>query len=619
MPHVGKIRKLEGNIVNQIAAGEVVVQPCSVIKELVENAIDAGATQVEVKFDGGGADGLSVIDDGFGMAEEDLILCIEAHATSKITSAADLYSVTSCGFRGEALASISEVSRFEIISRSEGSENAIQLYRDNTGAFKTKIAYRNQGTTVQIRDLFHNVPVRRRFLKTDRAEATKNIDTLKKLAISRPWIGFHVKRDGNTTFELPRKQSLLERVKDLGLFDKKTGLLEIDDDRGELKVHGIITEPPAHFGNAQKIHLFVNHRPITDKGLNQALIRAYSSYIPERRFPGGVIFLDLDPEEVDVNIHPTKSEVRFRQSDVVFKAIYSTAKDRLLDTAQIEDASETQTMVYKSSGLAKTVPMNRSYGGVYEGRPDPFGAKPSSSPSTSSSESPTINLQPRLPSTPSSSSVFETEIGNIDEDSIETHQDVFDQQDLPKAHQVLNRFILMEFDDHFELMDQHAIHERILYNQLAHEDRKRNFVCQHLLVPSILDLPDALDEITDILITEFRSMGYELEMSSNGPHLLEVKGVPDFMKVEKGLKVLESMLAELADGFPPDKDDLRRTILHSAACRSAVKAGDPLTQDELRGMVAATLTMDSHQGCCPHGRNARWRISIAEANNMFNR
>ena len=612
---MGKIKKLEGNIVNQIAAGEVVVQPCSVIKELVENAIDAGATQVEVRFEGGGADGLSVIDDGHGMEDEDLLLCIEAHATSKITSASDLYSVTSCGFRGEALASISEVSRFEIISKTEHGEKASRLHKDKSGSYKTQPASRNRGTTVQIRDLFHNVPVRRRFLKSDRAEASNNLDTLKKLAVSRPWIGLHVLRDGNTTFELPKEQNLMQRVRDLGLFDKKTGLLEIEHEREGVKVHGVITEPPEHYGNAQKIHLFVNRRPIKDKGLNQALIRAYSSYIPERRSPGGVIFIDLEPEEVDVNIHPTKSEVRFRQSDVVFKGIYGAVKDRLLDTAQIEDATETQTMVYKSSGLPKTVPMNRSYGGVYEGRPDPFGATTSNS-SPKAPPSSSVDLNPRFPS--SSTSL------NLPKEDAPSHESepvaqVFEDLELPKAHQVLNRFILMEFEDHFELMDQHAIHERILYNQLAHEDRKRSFACQHLLVPSTLELPDALDSISDVLIEEFGSMGYEISMAADGPHRLEVSGVPDFLKVEKGLKVLESMLSELAEGFPPDKDDLRRAILHSAACRSAIKAGDPLTDDELRGIVAATLTMDSHQGCCPHGRNARWRISIAEANNMFNR
>lgn len=615
---MGKIRKLEGNIINQIAAGEVVIQPSSVIKELVENAIDAGASQVEVRFEGGGADGLSVIDDGQGMEKEDLLLCIEPHATSKISAASDLYTVTSCGFRGEALASIAEVSRFEIISRTNSSENANKLFSDNSGTFKTQVASRNQGTTVHVKDLFHNVPVRRRFLKTDRSEASSNLDTLKKLAVSRPWIGFDVLRDGNSSFSLPKKQSLMDRVRDLGLYEKKTGLLEIKIEREGIQVSGVVTEPPEHYGNAQKIHLFVNRRPIKDKGLNQALIRAYSSYIPERRFPGGIVFIEIDPEEVDVNIHPTKSEVRFRQSDSVFKAIYSAVKDRLLDTAQIEDATETQTMVYKSSGLPKTVPMNRSYGGVYEGKPDPFGAGSSSPKNDLVAKSPPLDLQPRFPSS-TSTQPPEFDPPPSTEKKGDAVEEVFANQDLPKAHQILNRFILMEFDDHFELMDQHAIHERILYNQLAHEDRKRNFACQHLLVPSVIDLPDELDSVSDVLLEEFNRMGYELEMAKDGPHRLQVSGVPDFLKVEKGLKVLESMLEELAEGFPPDKDDLRRTILHSAACRSAIKAGDPLTEDELRGIVAATLTMDTHQGCCPHGRNARWRISIAEANNMFNR
>jgi len=614
---VGKIRRLEGNIVNQIAAGEVVVQPCSVLKELVENAIDAGASSVEVRFDGGGADGITVIDDGMGMDQEDLVLCIEAHATSKISSASDLYTVTSCGFRGEALASIAEVSRCEITSRAEASENAYRLHRDKSGAFKTTLASRNRGTTVLIRDLFHNVPVRRRFLKTDRAEASNNLDTLKKLAVSRPWIGFHTLRDGNTCFDLPKDQSLLDRVRDLGFFERKTGLLEIDRKTAEAKVYGIITEPPEHFGNAQKIHLFVNRRPIRDKGLNQALIRAYSSYIPERRFPGGVIFIDLDPEEVDVNIHPTKSEVRFRQPDLVFKAIYSAVKDRLLDTAQIEDAVETRTVVYKSSGLPKTIPMNRSYGGIYEGRPDPFGASrltssPGAPVAAVTVKTPTSLLTPRF--TSSMDLMAEEPEGQEKE-----KENGFKIAQLPKAHQILNRFILLEFEDHFELMDQHAIHERILYNQLAHEDRQRSFACQHLLCAVPLELPEALDEVSGLLLEEFSAMGYDLSMATEVPHQLLVRGVPDFLSIEKGLKVLETMLAELAKGFPPDKDDLRRAILHSAACRSAIKAGDPLTEDELRGIVAATMTMDTHQGCCPHGRNARWRISISQANNMFNR
>lgn len=633
---MSKIKKLNGAIVNQIAAGEVVIQPCSVIKELVENSIDAGARKVEVSFEGSGADELKIMDDGAGMDPEDLLLCIEPHATSKISSAEDLYQVVSCGFRGEALASIAEVSKFEIISRSTDSEKAHRLFRANDGSYQTQPASRSQGTTVSMKQLFHNVPVRRRFLKSDRSETSYNLDILRKLALSRPWIGMNVYHDGKTCWELPEDQELEERVKDLGLYDKKCNFLKFEKEDGQVKVSGVVVSPPDHYGNGQKIHLYVNRRPIKDKSLSQALVRAFSSYIPERRFPGGVVFIDMDPEEVDVNIHPTKSEVRFREADVIFKRVYGAVREVLLDSAQDHDAAEQpQTLVYKTSGLAKTVPMNRQYGGVYEGRPAPFG---SDAPKGNTGQSPSFKaptmghtplenpFAPRQPEEVSGESndhgfqesntqKGQTQEHHTPEESIQS----FSVDQLPTAYQIMDRFILIERDDHFELMDQHAIHERILYNQLAHEDRHRkSYASQGLLVPATLDLPPALGTLSEGLLEELNGMGFQLEISNGGEKIL-VNGLPDFLKIEKGLRILEEMLDDLANDLPPNRDDLRRDILHSAACRSAIKAGDHLTDDELKGIVAASLTMDKHQGCCPHGRNAIWKISVAEANAMFNR
>jgi len=594
---VANIRKLGASVVNQIAAGEVVVQPCSVLKEVTENSLDAGATSLEIDFMGSGADAMVVKDNGMGMDPEDLMLCIEPHATSKISSSDDLYRVLSFGFRDEALASIAEVSNFEVLSKTMDGQSAHRLFKNSSG-YKTEPASRAQGTTVSIKNLFHNVPVRRRFLKSDRAEASDNIDTLKKVALSRPWVGMKVTHDHKLNFELPCDQDLESRVRELGLFDKNAKFLNFSEHHDGFKVEGLVVAPPLHFGTGQKFYLFTNRRPIKDKALSQAFIRAFSSYIPERRFPGGVVFIEMDPEEVDVNIHPTKSEVRFRESERVFRALYSVVKNQLLDSAQIDDARETQQLVYKTQGLPKTVPMNRNYGGVYEGKPNPFQA---TTPTHREAKPSFQNFEP---------DPFEPKLPEL--------KPPLKVEVLPKAYQILNRFVLIEHDDHFELMDQHAIHERIIYNQLAHEDRSKHYCTQGLLAPIALKLPETLVDISQDLQVTFEQMGYALEFC-NKTQMVTVEGIPDFYSVEKALKVLEEILDDLSEGILPDRDQLRRDILHSAACRSALKAGDAMSADELKAFVAATLTMDEHQGSCPHGRNARWRISIDEANSMFDR
>ena len=612
---MANIQKLEPSVVNQIAAGEVVIQPCSVIKEVTENSLDAGASTIEVHFAGSGADSIIIKDNGMGMEPEDLMLCIEPHATSKIQTAEDLYRVGSFGFRGEALASIAEVSNFEILSKTKDSNTAHKLYKAS-GKFEIEPTSRAQGTTVSIKNLFHNVPVRRRFLKSERAETGDNLDTLKKVALSRPWVGMKVTHNEKTCFELPQNQNIETRVRDLGLFDKNANFINFKEEHNNISVEGLLVAPPLHFGNGQKLYIFINRRPIKNKALVQALVRGFAGYIPERRYPGGVIFIDMDAEEVDVNIHPTKSEVRFREPDVIFKSVYAAIKNQLIDTAQVEDARESQQIVYKKHGMPKTVPMNRNYGGVYEGRPNPFQA-----PSQPSQTIP-------LPSTPTTSSApadipsleapdpFEPKLPSAEDHEVQ--ESYFSVDKLPKAYQLLNRFVLIEYDDYFEIMDQHAIHERIVFNQLSHEDRSKIYHTQNLLSPVTLPLPEKLFEVSEDLQINFTNMGYALIFSADEQQVT-VKGIPDFYSVEKALKVLEEILDDLSGGILPNRDQLRRDILNSAACRSALKAGDAMTEEELKAFVAALLTMDKHQGSCPHGRNARWRISIDEANSMFDR
>ncbi|MBF0199341.1 MAG: DNA mismatch repair endonuclease MutL, partial [Planctomycetes bacterium] len=578
---MAKIKKLSGSIINQIAAGEVVIQPCSVIKELVENSFDAGATRVEVEFNGSGADGLKVMDNGMGLEAEDLQLAIEPHATSKIQNAADLYQVVSCGFRGEALASIAEVSHLEIISRTRDSDKAHRLYK-NGESYDVESASRAQGTTVNMQHLFHNVPVRRRFLKTDRSETSHNLDILKKLALSRPGLGLKVKHDQKMCFDLPEDQALEARVRDLGIFEKKAELKEISKEREGIRVSGVIVAPPLHFGNSQKIFFFINRRPIKDKALAQAVIRGFSSYIPERRFPGAVVHIDMDAEEVDVNIHPTKSEVRFRQSEIVFKAVYGAVRSALEDSAQFSDAaSENSAIVYKSSGTPKTIPMNRRYGGVHETPMNPFTFDSPTNSQPQAFSRPQSNSQPQAFSQSSSATSYAGQFSSDNQASIfSSSEDQFTSSDsvdslgenepeseeviqsfksdeLPRCFQVLNRFIIIEKDEGMEIMDQHAIHERVLFNQLAHEEEKKSFNSQMLMMPTLLPLPEKCGDISGEIMKELDFMGYRLALSDDG-ETIEIQGIPDFLSPEKAATALEGMLCELSEGLAPNKESLRR-------------------------------------------------------------
>ena len=603
-------------MVNQIAAGEVVIQPCSVLKELIENSIDAGATKIDVLFYGSGADQLEVHDNGMGMSSEDLHLCIEPHATSKITSVDDLYQVMSCGFRGEALASIAEVSAFEITSKVRTSKNASEI-SNKSGQIKVIDAARGTGTSVVIKNLFHNVPVRRRFLKTDRAETGNNLDILRKLALSRPWVGISVKHDDKICFECEEDQTLAERTKSLEVFEKKSQFLEVEYEKDKIKVSGICVAPPQHHGNAKKIQLYINRRPIKDKALTQALVRAYSSYIPERRFPGAIIFLEMPAIDVDVNIHPTKSEVRFHRSEEVFKVLYAAVRSVLVDSAQVDDACDTTPLVYKKTGMIRTVPMNRSYGGVHEkGEQQPFLEKSFLEPEKAYNANNSNGFSGSHQNFPNESQSNQT----ITESQFKETETVksFSVDTMPKCFQLLNRFIVVEADDHFEILDQHAVHERVLFNHLLHDETGKEFKTQHLLVPTSLPFPTELHDVSNDVKNDFESMGFELNWQEENASLL-ILGIPDFLSASKAAIILEEILTELTDGVLPQKDELKKHILHSTACRAAIKAGDALSTEELNNIVSATLSMDDTQGCCPHGRNSSWRISIEEANLMFNR
>ncbi len=601
-----RIRKLDNATISQIAAGEVVVQPCSVLKELVENSLDAGATRVEAELMGGGAELILVADDGCGMDREDLLLSIEPHATSKIQGAADIHTVLSCGFRGEALASIAAVGELEITSAPKGGE-AHRLFGGPSG-FALERASRSEGSTVSVRNLFHNVPVRRRFLKSARAEGMACAEVLRRLALARPWVGFRLRSEGRTSFSLGEDEDLAARVRSLGLFERETVLLPVRREEGDVKVTGLVAAPPCHHSNSQRIYFFVNRRPFFDRPLVQALVQAFASLIPERRYPGAVVAIELPPEEVDVNIHPTKSEVRFRDPGRIFRAVQGAAREVLADKSFARDGEETRPLVYSMGGSTRVMPMNRGYGGIFKGGepPRPFAAPKPTAPGVVSLPLEAGALEPRAtypkaqtgPEAPSPA-LFPALPGRQ-----------------LRAFQILQRYIILEREDCIEILDQHAIHERVLFNQLAHEEAGGKTLAQMLLAPELLKLPPGLGEIPETVAGELRRAGYDFEVRGD---VLALAAIPACLTPSVAAAALDGHLAELAEGTLPDADLLRRHLLHTAACKAAVKAGEILSEDRLRTLAAAAATLDSTQGCCPHGRNAVWRITRAEADARFDR
>ncbi len=587
------------------------IQPCSVIKELVENSFDAGATRVEVEIDGSGADGIRISDNGMGMDEEDLLLCVEPHATSKIENATDLYRTLSCGFRGEALASIAEVSRLDMTSRPAEGEHANKLIRDKKGQYVLEGASRGQGTSVSMRDLFYNVPVRRRFLKSDRAENTQNLEVLKKLALARPWVGMKVMRDGLINFDLPEDQDLEARIRGLGLFDVKTKLKAMQHESENAKLEGMITLPPEHFGTPGKIWLFVNRRPFNDRALVRAIQQGFSSFVPERRYPGAVLFIQCPAEEVDVNIHPTKSEVRFRHPEDMFRLVMRGMREALSDQSAAVHEEDAQMVVYKKSGVAKAVPVP-TVSRTHAPQSDPW-KKP-------------LWESDRDFSYGSSKSARSADLGETEQRFFSPSDPTSVHQEAPQAcergsanlrsSQWLQRFIVVETAQGLEIADQHALHERILFNQLRQADKSALFCTQSLLAPITLAFPSELQEFSKETIAELEKGGFSLELRDSE---LCIHGIPDYLNPEKACAVMEGVMADLCQGVPPSLEELRRLILATLACRAAVKAGDVLEGEEIQRLVLFWHLMDESQECCPHGRSSIWRLSIEELNSFFDR
>lgn len=591
------IRRLSDTMVNQIAAGEVVERPASVIKELVENAIDAGATRIEIATASGGKALLRVIDNGHGMNEHDLGLAIERHCTSKVGERLD--DIKSLGFRGEALPSIGSVAKLKIISRTKDAGNGyeIEVIGGKVSGVRPKAA--NLGTIVEVRDLFFATPARLKFMKTDRAENTAISDILRRIAIAFPNIHFVLSGPDRTTIEFKSAGSdYLARIAQILGRDFSENTIELNATREHITLAGYIGVPTFNRGNSLHQYAYVNGRPIQDKLVLSALRGAYSDRLPRGRYPVAVLFIKLDPALVDVNVHPAKADVRFRDPQLVRGLIIGAIRQALSDEG--DRSSTTATDDLKSTFTTDTFSSDSRT--TY-----------ASSPATSWSQqtSPSLPLQHGFDETQEPSA-------RMDKVDIENSNDTTTTFRLGAARaQIHENYILSQTEDGMIIVDQHAAHERIVYERMKTALYGDAIKTQALLIPQIVDLSeDECDRLID-LSEDFKSLGLYIERF--GPGAIAVRETPAIL----GEMDASGLIKQLSDEVS-EWDDMSglaqrlEAVASTMACHGSVRSGRRMQADEMNALLRQ-MEQTPGSGQCNHGRPTYIELGLEDIEKLFSR
>ena len=571
-----RIEKLDAAVANQIAAGEVVERPASIVKELIENSLDAGATSVSVEIEGAGTGLIRVLDDGVGIHAEDMRLALERHATSKITTTDDLLSITSLGFRGEALASVASVARTTLTSRAAGSDRAWVLTVDGGEEKRYAPAAHPRGTAVEIRDLFFNIPARRKFMKTERTEVAHISETVRRLALANPEVSFELKHGARTIERLPATTVLVERIEKLLGRDFLAEAIAIDERQDELHLRGWIGSPTYTRRTGDQQHLFVNGRYVRDKMVGHAIRQAYRDVMFHGRQPVFVVYLTVRPEAVDVNVHPTKHEVRFRNSRRVHDFIFGR--------------------------------LNRALRDVRPGHPND-GSK--------HARVETDNTEPKAPawiqaSFPGQRSI-EHEITASELEDIETDHSI-----PPLGYalaQLGGAYILAENVNGLVIVDMHAAHERITYEKMKAALTERAVGKQRLLVPLNLEVTPQEADLVDTLTEDFTRLGIGLERL--GPTTIRVQEVPSLVGTADAAELVRDVLAEMVEYGQSDVlAEHRDTLLATIACHGSIRANRRLAIEEMNALLREMETTEN-AGQCNHGRPTFHLQKLTDLDRLF--
>ncbi len=616
---------------NQIAAGEVIERPASVVKELVENALDAGATHIRVDLEEGGVKLVRVVDDGCGMGPEDLALAFEAHATSKLRAPEDLEHIASLGFRGEALASMSSVARCRILSRPASGTAAAEI-RDEGGRRSPVIpAGGPAGTTIEVRDLFFNVPARRRFLKTTSTEYARCLDVVQRAALANATlagggVGFVVTHDGKRALDVEADMPLLARIRRIFGNDVVAELEVVDAVEGGIAISGYVAPPRFARRDTTRQMWFLNGRSVRDKVLLRVLKEAYRGVLEEGRQPVAFLQLALDPALVDVNVHPAKSEVRFRDERRLFGFVVNALREAvrrtdmatpgetllqsrlrregrtdagpyLPDPGPLQRHEEGSTAPLRAAGIPDRAELYRGPRAPYE-QLDRGAAFSNAAPARDAREPWSGESSAR------EGSAAPSTWAPVD--------------DLRGPYlQVARTYIVRALPDGFEIVDQHALHERLTYEGLLADVRGQRVEVQRWLTPELVEVGRADLELLSEHFDALRRIG--IDLAPFGIDTVAVQGLPVRLKRPDPAGLVRDLVELIGrTGRTPEAADVIEEVLHRAACRSSVMAGDTLSQDEIEALLRRARETGEDQ-TCPHARPTRVRFTLADLEKAFHR
>jgi DNA mismatch repair protein MutL len=579
-----KIQVLPQSISQVIAAGEVIERPASVVKELMENAVDAGSSEITVELEAGGLQRIRVIDSGEGIDPEDVPLAFQRYATSKIRNAEDLYDIHTLGFRGEALPSICQVSKMTLQTRTHHSVSGTKMICEG-GEIKSILETGcPTGTEVEVKQLFYNIPVKRKFLKSIRSELRPALNHFFHLCLSHPEISFRFIHDGRILHEYPKTESLLVRIEAILGKEIYPHLQPIEFENGEIRISGYASLPSLSKKNGESILFYVNRRFVKDRAIYRAVLDAYRYLLPNSQFPVVVLFLTLPPSAVDVNVHPTKAEVKFQNPDKVFQAVLAAVR-------MVVEKGPPQ--------LAGTTPRGEQKEGAFH-----------------------RGLSGSLfrQETPSASSFFMNgKEGGVlvVQDGEGIHWEPREKWPYPVLGQIQGTYILCEGEDHLIFIDQHAAHERILFERFKREYENGSVSSKTLLLPILIEVSAEESFVLESVGEALREIGFEIEPV--GEKLFAIRSVPSFIEQKDPKAFLREVLNELAF-FEREKKgkEAIHTLLVSLACHSAVRANSLLRREEINGLLE-NLTLFHRSTTCPHGRPIFFILPLEELGKQFKR
>ncbi|UFS69047.1 DNA mismatch repair endonuclease MutL [Geomonas sp. RF6] len=665
------IRILPENLTNKIAAGEVVERPASVAKELVENAIDAGSKEVTVEIEGGGKKLIKVTDTGIGMSREDALLALERHATSKIVCDDDLFAISTLGFRGEALPSIASVSRLSVCTRRADTLEGTEIYAEGGRIKEVKECGMASGTVISVRNLFFNTPARLKFMKSPETEGGHVGELLTRLAISRPDVRFTYINDGKTVFRV-LDTDLKERVSGLLGRPLAASLYPVDHAEGAVRIRGLVAAPELSRSAASHLYTYINGRFIRDKVVQHAIMQAYRNFLERGRYPVLALFLEIDPGEVDVNVHPTKHEVRFREQGRVHDTIQRAVEGVLSATPWLKRAPQERPVgvsrVATSPAPAAVAPLHARTGSASGGAGVIAGALTAEARGESESKGALqreVVPAPQLiqgaaaevrPTPASASEVSAARVAEVREllgdytprtqkpswqdtpfvppvaarplaappvVAARAEEEVADDasrgyfSSLSVIGQFNAAYIVCQCGSDMVLVDQHAAHERVAFERLKKEFATRQVETQGLLFPETLELSFRESAALSENVAELEALGFSLEEFGGNTWIL--KGVPQILAGGEYLRTVRDIVEELANlGRSRTFTDIKEDILAKVACHSVVRGRSVLTQQEITALFTQMDRTDFSSNC-PHGRPVMQKLTLTDVEKMFKR